>query len=485
MFKKYLTWLFVLPVTLFFTQCAIDNDIPYPFVEAAITAIEVEGQCNDAGNGPGSAVINNAKHSVQLYVDETVDLSRVSIKRLEVSNDATISVTKGAVNSANFPTKSFKEIGDAESTRVDFTQPVLFNLHTYQDYEWTVTASQVIRGDVDVFARCTSARLSGEVKAGKVPTVDYRAEGANDWIQIPAAQVSVADGKYTVELTGLVPGSTYEYRVAYGTSAPTASTFTTAPALQVPNSSFDDWSSEGTGTRTLWLPKAEGDETFWDTGNRGATTVGASNSTGETEGDRTFANLQSKYIVVKFAAGNIFSGDYLATDGTNGILSFGREFESFPTKLQFDYKFKTSLINRGGKWEDAYAQYIDKDMFDNLKGQNDKCQIYIALLDDYVDDADREANTYDGKVYPWVIRTKPAALHLFDANSPRVIAYGQFTQDQDVDDWTTKEITLDYRYTDRKPKYILIVASSSKFGDYFTGGDKTLLQLDNLKLLYE
>lgn len=484
MLKKILCLFIALPLALLFAGCAIEDDIPYPFIESAITAIEVEGQCNDAGNGPGSAVINNAKHTVQLYVDESVDLSRVSIKRLEVSNDASISVKKGAVNPAAFPTKSFKEAGNADATRVDFTSPVEFRLTTYQDYDWTVSALQVIRGEADVFARCTSATVSGDLKAGLLPTFEYSVEGLDQWTKVPAAEMTTADGTYKAELTGLVPDTTYEYRLQYGASGASHGTFTTAPALQLPNGSFDDWSSEGTGTRTLWLPKAEGDDTFWDTGNRGATTVGASNSTGVTEGERTFANLQSKYIVVKFAAGNVFAGDYLATDGTNGVLNFGRPFESFPTKLKFDYRFKTSPVNRGGKWEDAYGQYIDKAMFEGLKGNNDPCQIYIALLDDFVDDADREANTYDGKVYPWVIRTKPSALKLFEPNSPRVIAYGQLTQDQDVEDWTTHEITLEYRYTDRKPKYIMVVASSSKYGDYFTGGDKTLLQLDNLELVY-
>lgn len=486
MFKKYLSWLIVLPFTLLFAQCAIEDDIPYPFVESAITVIEVEGQCNETATGFASAVINNDAHTVQLYVDESVDVNRLSIKRLEVSNDASIAVDKAAcLQPENFPTKSFKETGNADATRVNFSAPVRFTLTTYQDYEWTVSVSQVLRGEANVFARCTSATLSGDVKAGQAPAIDYRVQGSQAWTSVAESQITVAEGQYVAQLTGLVPGSTYEYRLTFGTSAPSTDNFTTAPALQLPNASFDDWSSEGTGTRTLWLPKAEGAETFWDTGNRGATTVGASNSTGMTEEGRTYANLQSKYIVVKFAAGNIFSGDYLATDGTNGILSFGRPFSSFPTKLQFEYKYTTGAVNRGGKWDDAYGKYINKEMFDGLKGQNDSCQIYVALIDDYVDDADREVNTYDGKVYPWLIRTKPSDLHLFDPKSPRVIAYGQLTQGSNVEDWTTHEITLNYRYTNRMPKYIIVVASSSKYGDYFTGYDKALLQLDNLKLIYE
>lgn len=484
MFKKVFSLFIALPLVVLFAGCAIEDDIPYPFIESAITAIEVEGQCNDTGTGAGSAVINNAKHTVQLYVDESVDLSRVSIKRLEVSNDATISVKKGAINSAAFPSKSFRETSDAEATRVDFTAPVEFKLTTYQDYDWTVSASQVIRGEADVFARCTSATVSGEIKGGIVPTFEYSIEGSDQWIQVPAADMTSASDRYKAELTGLTPGTSYAYRLQYGASSPSTGTFATAPAVQLPNSSFDYWSSVGEGTRTLWLPQAEGDETFWDTGNRGATTVGASNSTGVTEGDRTYANLQSKYIVVKFAAGNIFTGDYLATDGTNGILGFGREFSSFPKSLKFDYKFKSAAINRGGKWEEPYARYLDKEFFDGLKGSKDPFQIYIALLDDFVDDADREANTYDGKVYPFLIRTKPSNIKLFDPTDPRIIAYNQLTESGDAEDWTTYELPLEYRYTDRKPKYIVIVVSSSKYGDYFTGYDKTLLQLDNLELVY-
>lgn len=486
MFKKFLTWLLVLPVSLFFSQCAIEDDIPYPFIESAITAIEVEGQCNETGTAFGAAIINNDAHTVQLYVDDTVDLSRLSIKRLEVSNEATIAVPSAVcLQPGNFPTKSFKAAPDADATRLNFTEAVQFTLTTYQDYVWTVRVSQVIRGEVDVFARCVNATLRGAAKGGRVPGVEYRQQGAQEWTELPANQIQVAGEEFTAEVTGLAPGTTYEYRMKYGTSFSETSTFTTAPALQLPNSSFDDWSTSGTGTKTLYQPWAEGEASYWDTGNRGATTVGASNSTSVTEEGRTFANLQSKYIVVKFAAGNIFTGQYLATDGTNGILSFGREFSSFPTKLQFDYKYKTSPINRtAGAWNNAYGAYIDKEMYNNLKGQNDSCAVYIALLDDYVDDADREANTYDGKVYPWIIRTNPKQLHLFDPNSPRVIAYGQLTQGNDVDEWTTHEITLNYRRYDRKPKYIMVVASSSKYGDYFTGGDKSVLQLDNLKLLY-
>lgn len=481
MFKKYLCWLIALPLTVILAGCAIEDDIPYPIVEASIIAFEVEGQCNESGTGEGSAVINYDAHTVQLYVDESVDITRLGITRFEVSNNASIAAPAAVcVRPESFPKEGFKQAANLDETRVNFTSPVQFTLTTYQDYVWTVSVTQVERSEVDIFARSTSATVTGEVKNGRVPTVEYREQEAQNWNQLPENQIQHSGDKFTAELTNLVPGKTYDFRTSNGASA----TFTTAPALQLPNASFDDWSTSGTGTRVLYMPWADGDNSFWDTGNRGATTVGASNSTGVTEDGRTFANLQSKYIVVKFAAGNIFAGEYLATDGTNGVLGFGRPFESFPTKLTFDYKFKTSPINRQGAWNNAYSKYISRELYEGLKGQPDSCNIYIALLDDYLEESDREENMYDGKLYPWVIRTKPAELHLLDLKSPRIIAYGQFTQGNDVDNWTTQEVVLNYRRTDRKPKYIIVVASSSKYGDYFTGGDKSLLQLDNMHLEY-
>ena len=70
-------------------------------------------------------------------------------------------------------------------------------------------------------------------------------------------------------------------------------------------------------------------------------------------------------------------------------------------------------------------------------------------------------------------------------NDSHLIAFAQMTKGEDVNTWTTETITLNYRVKDRQPKYIIVVASSSKYGDYFTGGEESLLQIDNIELLYE
>lgn len=49
-----------------------------------------------------------------------------------------------------------------------------------------------------------------------------------------------------------------------------------------------------------------------------------------------------------------------------------------------------------------------------------------------------------------------------------------------------KKFTIDLVYKDleKKPTHIIVVFSSSKYGDYFTGSTSSLLYLDDLELIY-
>ncbi|MDE5561241.1 MAG: PCMD domain-containing protein [Bacteroidaceae bacterium] len=542
-------------------SCTIKDDLPLPLVKSEITDILIEGQCSPNGQGEPVALIDKEKRTVDIYVDDRVDVSKLYIRSMDVSNDATVRVKGTDI--------SFKPSQGLMPT-LDFSQEVVFELVTYQKYEWKIRVHQVVVREVEVenqvgtavidtvnnnvvvyvspsqnlsavkvnkmvlggihgtvtpdptgqtldfsmrrtfsvrcawkteletwnvyvynadshlsttasvFAHSVRAFVSGEKQNGTTPKVQYRQTGEAEWCVLPAEKVVTSQTEYSAEVDGLLPGTEYELQVVSGETATAVKCFTTAPAIQIENGSFDFWSQEGAGNQILYRPWADGQTAYWDTGNRGATTVGASNTTGVTEDGRTFANLQSKYIVIKFAAGSIFTGKYLKTDGTNGILGFGRPFNSFPTHLQFDFRYYSSIINKGGtKWEESYARYISREVYEGLRGKPDMCQVYVALIGD----ADEEE--FEGTVYPYVIRTRPSELKLFDPQSDNVIAYGQLTQDCDVTQWTTHTIQIEYRHRNRTPKYIIIVASSSKYGDYFLGGDKSLLQLDNMKLLYE
>lgn len=425
--------------------------------------VEVENQV-------GEAIIDPINHTVIVYVSKAQDLRQIKIKKLSIAGQ------HGSV----IP-------NPADSEYMDFSKgPVTFfatNAWTEYSYKWSVFVYQTdAKEDVtaQAFGRTVSATISGTKPNSEEAVVEYKVQGETAWTTLPSSQITVNGTNYVAQLTGLKAGSTYSYKVTAGTVSTNEAQFTTTKALQLENSSFDQWSTTGSGTQTLYQPWAEGSTSFWDTGNRGATTVGASNSTYVTEGNRTFANLQSKYIVIKFAAGNIFTGTYVETDGSNGILGFGRPFVAYPSKLTFEYRYNSSEITRtGGAWNSAYGNYISQSLYEGLKGKPDSCQVYIALL------GDKDEEEYKGTTYPYVIRTRPSTLHLFNPNNDNIIAYGQMTQGKTVSEWKKETITLNYRHTNRVPKYIVVVASSSKYGDYFCGGEASLLQIDNLVLEYE
>ena len=100
----------------------------------------------------------------------------------------------------------------------------------------------------------------------------------------------------------------------------------------------------------------------------------------------------------------------------------------------------------------------------------DTCFIYVALCD------------WDE---PLEIRTKPSDRKLFNPNDPNVIAYAEFKSAEKITDYEKLTLELEYRATDRKPKYILVVCTASKYGDYFTGGAGSLLHVDELSLGFD
>ena len=87
------------------------------------------------------------------------------------------------------------------------------------------------------------------------------------------------------------------------------------------------------------------------------------------------------------------------------------------------------------------------------------------------------------------VRITTKDKNLFDKNDEKIIAYGEqelTTQTQGQDGGLLEfEIPLDYRSLTRIPSYIVIVASASKYGDYFTGSTGSTMWLDDLELIYE
>lgn len=76
-------------------SCAIDNDIPYPLVEGTISEIVTEGlRASEDGTVASGVDIDRSARTVTLYVNDSVDVSRLRLTRLILDpRDATIELT--------------------------------------------------------------------------------------------------------------------------------------------------------------------------------------------------------------------------------------------------------------------------------------------------------------------------------------------------------------------------------------------------------
>ncbi|MCH5247879.1 MAG: PCMD domain-containing protein, partial [Muribaculaceae bacterium] len=220
---------------------------------------------------------------------------------------------------------------------------------------------------------------------------------------------------------------------------------------QLPNNSFEDWNGS---KPSLIYPT--GGTMFWDSGNHGSKTAGSDVTTSSESYKHTgkySAQLKStnfNFVVYQqFAAGNIFIGEYLKTDGTNGVLGWGRKWNQRPKQL------KGWLRYEGGKVDKGSGSPLV-----NL-GDDDIGIVYIALLDD----SKRQGDTSYPN-YPVVVRTKDQ--HLFNSRSGDVIAYGEYTTTGTEGNGMIEFIiNLEYSRNDAVPSYIMVTASASVGGDYF------------------
>ena len=395
--------------------------------------------------GMTSCVIDPSTRNVIIYVGSDQDLSNITVKTLNLGGEFG-EVTPNPADVHDFTTsqKFYARLNwEPEG------QYSTWNVFVYHDEGGGSSTS-----NSDVFARVTSATLTGNIQSGKTPVVEYKEQSASDWQTV--SDVSVSSTKFTANITGLSASTTYSYRVSVDGVAGAEKTFTTVAATPLENGGFENWHTEG----KIEIPNAEGSD-FWGTGNPGAASFIGNLTTPTNDAvSGQAACLETKDAFIKLGAGNIFTGDF-QLDGTNGILHFGRPFTSFPTALRLHYKYTSATIDRIGD---------EVGSLENLRGRPDSCHIFIALSD---------------KSEPYEIRTKPSVRQLFDKNDRNIIAYGEFIKGESVSSYQQLTIPLEYRATNRTPKYIIIVCAASKYGDYFIGGVGSTLFIDEMELVYE
>ena len=285
-------------------------------------------------------------------------------------------------------------------------------------------------------------------------------ESVTEWQETPA---TLAGDKYQACVERLQLDTKYVYRFVYKKQAElymgSSVFFTTGTENKIPDLNFDNWVKSG----KHYYPAHDVNSRFWDSGNEGANTLKEINPTTYEENDvikGRAAKLWSTTAAGQFAAGSLFTGDFgkASINPLGAELSFGQKFEERPSRLKGWYKYNPGSITH------TKVPGVNK-------GDRDKCTIYIALTD------------WQG---PLAVNTGKNIF--FDPNDKSVIAYGELSADKVSPAAMSKyeEFVIDLKYRDlnRKPTYILIVCSSSKYGDYFTGSTSSVLLLDEFDLVY-
>ena len=365
-------------------------------------------------NQVGNAVFDINHYMVTIHITKSASLRDVELVDLKLGP------TGAAYNGSTegLPAVSWNRYANYAETTIHVTYS------DFIDDEWTVN---VYNSDSDVLTERADgwvnvAWMYGAGVAGTECGFEYREAGAENWIAVPKEYVTVNGGQFSARVPHLKANTTYECRAFSDGQRAKAVQFSTVDMGSFPNMGFEDWHKS---EKSVICPWAKDGSVFWDTGNHGSAIVGEKNVTTNVPDIRPgstgqyAACLSSQNILgVKFAAGNLFVGEYKKTQGTNGILGFGREFVSYPTALKGWFKYKTAPITQVSKG------------YEKLKNQPDTCIVWVAL-----GDWELTQNAETGQKTAVEIRTDNNNNgKYFDKNDPHVIAYGEMTCGEDVND---------------------------------------------------
>lgn len=297
---------------------------------------------------------------------------------------------------------------------------------------------------------------SGELSSLKF---QYRPKNTDTWMDV-ATTVNTAASSASATLTGLTSTTAYEYRLTDGEISVATGEFTTAAEIALQNGSLDGWNGSS--------PNADTNAKFWDTSNKGASAGGltpteATTDFVHTQGGKA-AKLTSGEVLGIFAAASLYTGTFGKASilTQSATVNFGQPFTSRPIALKGFYKYIPAVINIVKKTPSGVTIVKNKTL--------DQCAIYIALA----------KKTY-------LIDNKDQSTFIDFKNDSNIIAYGELPSGAatEGDGYVEFNIPLKYKNLTDQPTHIIVVCSSSKYGDYMTGGVGSTLYVDDLSLIYD
>ena len=291
----------------------------------------------------------------------------------------------------------------------------------------------------------------------------YRKQAATEWTDVDPATVESDDQTKTfkAEIWGLDAGTTYVFRAVSAFDKETREkNFTTESAGTIPNMGFDLWYKSG----SIWYPNENSSNFYWDTANGGSDAVGVYPTSPEYDnkkGGAAAAKLESKSVsLVGLAAGNIYTGKFVKANvsltNPGAELDWGIAFGSRPLALRGYLDYRPGNIDK------------TKAPYNGMSGKPDIATVQVFLTDW---SAPFRISTSSGKFVQYDTDEGIIAIGMADFNATN--GYIEFT------------LPLTYKSTTRIPRYIVIAASASKYGDYFTGSTSSVMYVDEFSLIYD
>lgn len=533
---------FAAVAAIILSASCIRNDIPYPVIELAVTAIEADGTA-------GACRIDPIKHTVVIPLDERTDIRNVKITR--------IAFTEGA----HYPAEFEGAASGKEPLVLDLRAPKYFTLGLYQDYDWTIEAEQnieryfTVKGQIgatefDLGNRTATAWIRDDYDLRNV-TVESLKLGPKEISEMSPSQEELSDfssvrfvdvafhgrseqwnlyvlpRELTVEILDVMEGVNVAWITVAGVSdADTGLRYRRSGQQEEWSEAPAEWIHSNGGNISVTLRHLQPETTYEimayaDDNISDVQTFTTSEKVVVPNCDFEQWHMRSSTWypypeggVPFWGSGN--DGSSIAgvnvslpceddlRPGTNGKVS--AHLVSANANVVGIKKFAAGNIYTG-----YYAQTIGANgLVDfgrpftvrpaafrvwvkyrcgtvNSAPATNRSGKELGEPDEgivYVALGDWDPSIFGGsETSPVRIDTRDIST-FFSPQKDGIIGYGEKLFTSSCDDWTLFEVPIEYRSA-RKPTHIIIVCTSSRLGDYFVGSDESEMWVDDFELLYD
>lgn len=515
-------WLFM--VMLLATGC-IKNDLPYPRIKQNILTLKANGESK-------TALLDSTNLVATVYLEEWVDLKKVSFDEFEVSPGGTADP-------------------DLSQGTYDLTKPLEVSISLYQTYQWIVKAEQsiqryfIVEGQIgesviDVAAHRIIVNVSEQSNLSSLTVESLKLGPENITVYNPVIVIGEKyDFSKPMEITVTYNDEIEEWWVyvqqipatvstesadawseviwVYGTCASDKTGgFQYKKKGEIDWIDVDDyWITQTSGSISCYIPHLEPITEYTvraisdgELGNEISVTTAETADLPDGSFDQWW--LKNNKIWCPWDEGgtpfwdtgntgaatlgqsNVVPTDHTVTGtgqaaelntkfvGVFGIGKLGagsiytgsfKKVDGTNGILDFgrEWKLRPTKLKGYYQYKTAIIDYTNSEM-EYLKGRPDSCHIYVALTD---------------WTAPYEIRTNPNNRQLFNKDADYIIAYGELIYSGTMEDYEPFEIKLEYKNTYQVPTYLQITCAASKYGDYFTGGNGAVLYVDEFSFDYD